>query len=323
MKQTFDEHFASLFGERWPRLRDALLAPPEKTTLKNPFGENYQDYSLDPASLYPVRALGLQPGLTIADFCASPGGKCLASIFELRGQGEWIVNDLSAARVARLKAVLHDCLPPSALARVRVKQSDASRWGMKYPGAFDRVLLDAPCSGERHLLAEREGREALGGPAACAFVLGTGLDPRGRTRGLLDVLDSSVGERRRRREVGEKSRGSVSNTSYKRRSRRGDRAWLDFTSGSRGLRADLFFGDRENLDRAGRAALAGDEAAGRTHFLAEGVMAGGLSCGDAHSGIIEPQSNRLRAISAKHSAMLVLPILAYLKTQWVAKDPKR
>lgn len=149
--QQFETHFAASYGERWPQLRAALLSASKKISMINPFG--LQEYALDPASLYPIEQLDLRPELRIADFCASPGGKALAGIFALRGQGEWFCNDLSPGRVSRLKAVLHDCLPPEILARVRVSCSDASRWGLRWTGEFDRVLVDAPCSGERHLLA--------------------------------------------------------------------------------------------------------------------------------------------------------------------------
>jgi hypothetical protein len=149
--EEFDSHFAGAFGARWPALRAALLAPVRKTTLDNPFA--LQNYALDEASLAPVKALDLRPGSRFADFCASPGGKSLAAIFALRAEGEFFCNDLSPARVTRLRAVLHDCLPPEVMSRVQVSRSDASRWGLRRAGEFDRVLVDAPCSGERHLLA--------------------------------------------------------------------------------------------------------------------------------------------------------------------------
>ncbi len=159
----FEEHFATVYGERWPALRAALTTEAKKVQLTNPFG--LAEYALDPASLYPVEALDLKPGQVVADFCSSPGGKSLAGIFALRGQADWHCNDLSPARVARLKAILHDCVPPEIMARIKISTGDASRWGMRYPEQFDRILLDAPCSGERHLLhsAKELGRWSLKG----------------------------------------------------------------------------------------------------------------------------------------------------------------
>lgn len=146
----FDEYFTALYNERWPQLREALLREPRKAVLHNPFGQ--QDYNLDEASLYPVKHLDVQPGMRGADLCASPGGKTLAAIFSVKGDCDWFCNDLSPARVARLKAILHDCVPDEVLRRIYVSRGDASRWGLHRKEEFDRVLVDAPCSGERHLL---------------------------------------------------------------------------------------------------------------------------------------------------------------------------
>lgn len=149
--ESFHKFFSSLYGERWERLLAALMRDPRKANLSNPFG--LEGYALDEASVYPVRNLALAPGLRFGDFCASPGGKALAAIFALKGEGEWLLSDLSPARIQRLKAILHDCVPEEILKeRVRVVQGDASRWGLRYKESFDRVLVDAPCSGERHML---------------------------------------------------------------------------------------------------------------------------------------------------------------------------
>lgn len=146
--QEFDDFFRSVYGARWDVLKPALRREPNKITLHNPFARDR--YDLDEASVVPVVWLG--EGEYHADFCASPGGKLLTRIFQREGRGRWFASDMSPARVARLKAVLHDCLPQEILNRIDVRVGDASRWGMKMPEQFDSVLVDAPCSGERHLL---------------------------------------------------------------------------------------------------------------------------------------------------------------------------
>lgn len=160
--KQFEEYFAGVYGHRWANLREALKKEPRHEVLNNPFKAQaayppLQDYSLDAASVLPALSMDVQPGDRVADFCASPGGKSLTMIFATRGEGEWFCNDLSPERVRRLKAILHDCLPPEILKRVKVSLSDASRWGLSRSQEFDRILVDAPCSGERHLLVnERE-----------------------------------------------------------------------------------------------------------------------------------------------------------------------
>ncbi len=158
-QRAFEDYFQTVYGERWPTLRAALLRPPRKVTLQNPFGPPHQDYALDEASLLPVKHLAAQPGQSVADFCASPGGKTLASIFALHGQALWFCSDLSPLRLGRLRAVFFDCLPEHILHQVQIRKGDASRWGQTYPREFDRVLVDAPCSGERHLMASPQELE--------------------------------------------------------------------------------------------------------------------------------------------------------------------
>lgn len=149
-QQAFTQHFGQIYGPRWEALEKALLLDPRKEVLRNPFG--MEDYSLDAASVLPVEALDLRPGDEIADLCASPGGKTLAGVFKLKGEARWFCNDLSPARVTRLNSVLHDCLPAEVLKNIQVTRGDASRWGMNPDRQFDKILVDAPCSGERHLL---------------------------------------------------------------------------------------------------------------------------------------------------------------------------
>jgi 16S rRNA C967 or C1407 C5-methylase (RsmB/RsmF family) len=149
MLPTFDEYYASIFGERWPALLAALQGEAVYETLQ--FAER-EPYHLDGASLYAARALGVKPGGIVLDMCAAPGGKTLALAAALAGQGSLLANELSEGRRARLRRVLDTALPPEWRATVSVGGRDASRFGMREPSSYDFVLLDAPCSSERHLL---------------------------------------------------------------------------------------------------------------------------------------------------------------------------
>jgi 16S rRNA C967 or C1407 C5-methylase (RsmB/RsmF family) len=65
-------------------------------------------------------------------------------------------NDVSGQRRERLRRVLSEHLPLDILARVTVTGYDASAWLLHEREGFDRILLDAPCSSERHLLSSEK-----------------------------------------------------------------------------------------------------------------------------------------------------------------------
>lgn len=159
----FDEYYAAQEGERWPSLKSACAL--ENTHF--PLSEGLeQTYWLDEASVMAGRWLEAQPGERVLDLCAAPGGKSLViaqDLFGLRkggnddktGQimdGELVTNELSGTRRDRLWKVLREHLPSPLMERVRVYGHDASRWGQHEEDAYDRILLDAPCSSERHLV---------------------------------------------------------------------------------------------------------------------------------------------------------------------------
>ena len=148
----FDRFYSRVYGDRWERLRSALVEPGEKAE-RACFG-GYSRYVLDSASIRAAEALGVRPGDRVLDACAAPGGKTLVLLEALQGKGELVANELSSARRFRLKQVIEDHVPSELREQVTVTAYDANRFGLKKEGYFDRVLLDAPCSSEAHLLAE-------------------------------------------------------------------------------------------------------------------------------------------------------------------------
>jgi 16S rRNA C967 or C1407 C5-methylase (RsmB/RsmF family) len=86
--------------------------------------------------------------------CAAPGGKSLVIAAALEGTGSLVSNDRSASRRGRLKRVIAEHLPADYAASVLISSHDATRWGLYEKDRYDRILLDAPCSSERHVLGE-------------------------------------------------------------------------------------------------------------------------------------------------------------------------
>lgn len=114
-------------------------------------------YLMDAASLLPVLALGLQPGDTVLDLCAAPGGKTLA-LLQTGCCRNLAANDLSTSRTGRLQKVLHSYVPQDIRdrSRVRVTSWDGRKWGELEGDTYDRVLVDVPCTTDRHSLHEEE-----------------------------------------------------------------------------------------------------------------------------------------------------------------------
>lgn len=97
------------------------------------------------ASQAAVIALDPQPGEDVLDLCAAPGSKTSQIAACMRGAGRLVANDRSRKRGFKLRAVLES---QGALDLVRLVTARGEALARREPGAFDRVLVDAPCSGE-------------------------------------------------------------------------------------------------------------------------------------------------------------------------------
>lgn len=148
----FLTYFQQIYGERWPRLYEALLN--EAPKLERPCFGGFAHYGMDEASMVAAEALQVAPGHDVLDLCAAPGGKTLILAENLKGKGMLVSNELSSARRLRLKKVVEEHVPTEIQGLIHVTGYDGNQFGLKRANQFDRVLLDAPCSSERHLLHE-------------------------------------------------------------------------------------------------------------------------------------------------------------------------
>lgn len=101
-------------------------------------------YVQEPSASAPAPLLDVQPGERVLDLCAAPGGKSSQLAAALQGQGLLVCNEYEPARAQVLKANLERMGVRNAL----VLNETPQRMAEALPAFFDRVLVDAPCSGE-------------------------------------------------------------------------------------------------------------------------------------------------------------------------------
>ncbi|XP_074893135.1 5-cytosine rRNA methyltransferase NSUN4 isoform X2 [Buteo buteo] len=112
-------------------------------------------YLMDAASLLPVLALNVQPDDFVLDLCAAPGGKTLA-LLQTGICGHLAANDISISRTKRLYQILHSYVPKVIRETVSVTSYDGRDWGQLQGSTFHKVLVDVPCTTDRHSVMEEE-----------------------------------------------------------------------------------------------------------------------------------------------------------------------
>ncbi len=101
-------------------------------------------YLQEASAMAPVFLLDPQPGERICDLCAAPGGKTTQIAGRMGGEGFLLCNEINPKRAK----ILSRNIERMAVANALVTNEHPANLAKKYPAFFDRVLVDAPCSGE-------------------------------------------------------------------------------------------------------------------------------------------------------------------------------
>lgn len=101
-------------------------------------------YMQEPSAMVPAELLGVEPGDRVLDLCAAPGGKSTQLAAKLNGDGVLVTNDNARERTKALAKNVE-------LAGIRnavVLNEEPANIARCFPEWFDKILVDAPCSGE-------------------------------------------------------------------------------------------------------------------------------------------------------------------------------
>lgn len=101
--------------------------------------EKKDAFIFDPISIVPCIALAPKKDDKILDMCAAPGTKTFVLSFLTENEARIVANDINSYRIKRLKSIVN---------KYGLSVEVLNKSGRRLEGSFDKILLDAPCSGE-------------------------------------------------------------------------------------------------------------------------------------------------------------------------------
>ena len=100
-------------------------------------------YIQEPSAMLVAHFLNAKPGERVLDLCAAPGGKTIQTALKMHNEGLIIANDLSKSRAN----ILLSNIERLGISNSVVTSYDFKEFSQDFLGFFDKIILDAPCSG--------------------------------------------------------------------------------------------------------------------------------------------------------------------------------
>lgn len=111
---------------------------------KHPYHAAGVYYIQEPSAMAPAELLEVRPGDRVLDLCAAPGGKSTQIAAKMGGEGFLLCNEINAPRAK----ILSENVERMGIVNAYVTNETPARLAEIFPGYFDKILVDAPCSGE-------------------------------------------------------------------------------------------------------------------------------------------------------------------------------
>ena len=119
---------------------------------KLPFHDAGLYYMQEPSAMLPATLLNAQPGDRVLDLCAAPGGKTTAIAAQMKGEGILVANEIHPSRAK----ILSSNVERMGIRNCFVVNSSPDELSKRFDNFFDKIIVDAPCSGEGMFRKEPE-----------------------------------------------------------------------------------------------------------------------------------------------------------------------
>ncbi len=130
--------------EEVPWAEEGFYYPADAHPGKLPLHEAGAYYIQEPSAMITVQLLDPKPGEKILDLCAAPGGKSTQIAGRMRGEGLLVSNEVISQRAKKLSRNIERM----GICNVVVCNETPKRLAERFPLFFDKIAVDAPCSGE-------------------------------------------------------------------------------------------------------------------------------------------------------------------------------
>ena len=138
-------------GENVPWEPEGYYYDPDSRPGLHVYHEAGVYYLQEASAMAPVALLDPQPGEWVCDLCAAPGGKTTQIAGRMDGEGFLLCNEINPKRAK----ILARNVERMGVANALVTNEHPEKLASRFAGCFDRVLIDAPCSGEGMFRKER------------------------------------------------------------------------------------------------------------------------------------------------------------------------